>query len=103
MSLVNAGLIWIVGPVGNSAICRRIVLISVEITEEEIIGTEEVMEVINAKAGVAEEIRIFTLAGVGSPATLEKTEGDLRVPRLSNSPFPHHQYKELLSDCHHNY
>ena len=61
------------------------------------------MEVTNAKAEGAEEIRIFTRAGEGRTATPEEMEGDLRVPRLSNSPFPHHQYKELLSDCHHNY
>ena len=72
------------------AIWQRTVLISVETTEEEIIGTEEEMEVTNARAGVVEEIRIFKLAGEGGTATLEATEGDLRMPRLSNSPFPHH-------------
>ena len=86
------------------AIWQRTVLISVEITEEEIIGTEEAMEVTNGRAGVGEEIRIFNRAGEGGTASLEAKEGDLRMPRLSNSPFPHHEYKEPFSDCrYHNY
>ena len=91
------------------AIWQRTVLISVEIIEKEnteIIRLgiiEEAMEVASSRAGVGEEIRIFDRAGEGGTTSLEAEEGDLRMPRLSNSPFPHHQYKELLSDCHHNY